>query len=53
MTKYMLVEVSIHGIDLPHQEVLDRVKRVIECEFDDQPFANVEVECEEHAGEDS
>jgi hypothetical protein len=51
MAKYMLIEVSVHGIDLPHDEVLARVKKAVEQELDDQPFLGVEVECDEHAGE--
>jgi hypothetical protein len=50
MAKYMLIEVSLHGFDLPHEEVLERIKKVVEREFDDQPFLGVEVECTEHAG---
>ena len=51
MAKYMLIEVSVHGIDLPHDEVLERVKKVVEQEFQDQMFLQVEVECFEHAGD--
>lgn len=50
MAHYMLLEVSIHGIDLPHDEVLKRMEHLLNEVVQDQPFGEWEVECVEHAG---
>ena len=52
MAKYMLLEVALHGLDTPHDEVIKRVEFALDKEFPYRYFS-VEVECIEHAGEDA